>query len=151
VSKKVLFLLAILVLVLGAAPLALAQQQGTGINQSVRDAQVTGPSNSSPQYADPQYTDPRTQPTGGGTQSRPSPTAGLTSLDQNNQLVIDCPGVSSALAQSGLTQAEQTQLQDLERLCTDSGFTPASSGGGTQPSSSDTGSTQPSQSQEASQ
>ena len=141
-SKKVLPLVAVLVLVLAAAPLALAQQQGTGINQSVRDAQVTGPNNSAPQY-----TDPQTQPTGGGSQSSPSLTAGLMSLDQNNQLVIDCPAVSNALAQPGLTQTEQTQLQDLARLCSDSGFAPATGGGGTQPSSSDTGSTQPSQAQ----
>ena len=146
-SKKVISLVAVLVLVLATAPLALAQQQGTGINQSVRDAQVAGPNNSAPQYTDPQYTDPQTQPTGGGSQSSPSPTAGLMSLDQNNQLVIDCPAVSNTLAQSGLTQAEQTQLQDLARLCADSGFVPASSGEGNQPSSSDTGSTQPSQTQ----
>jgi hypothetical protein len=137
-----MFLVAILVLVLASAPLALAQQE-------MGETQNTGTSQY-PASDQTQSTDTSTQPAG-GTQSRPSPTAGLTSLDQNNQLVIDCPGVSSALAQSGLTQAEQTQLQDLERLCTDSGFTPASSGGGTQPSSSDTGSTQPSQSQEASQ
>jgi hypothetical protein len=141
VSKKIMSLLAILALLLASAPLALAQQQGsttqpTAVPQYPASDQTQPPTNNS------------TQPAARGTQSTPSATSGLTSLNQNNQLVIDCPGVSNALAQSssGLTQTDQSQLQRLERLCTDSGYAPADSGGGgTQPSTNGTSSTQGSQ------
>ena len=139
-SKKITYPVAILVLVLGAAPLALAQQSsGT---QPAGGAQL-------PASHQTQPTNSSTQPAPGSQQGSLSPTAGLMSLNRNNQLVIDCPAVSKALAQPGLTQAEQTGLQDLAQLCKVGGFAPANSGEGNQPSSNGTGSTPPQQSQSA--
>jgi len=156
--KKVMALVAILVLVLATAQLALAQQYPTQTpvqqtpqqQDTASGAQPTGAGQTTPVDPAAGQNPGQNQPAT-GSQSPPSPAAGLMLLDQNNQLVIDCPAVSSALAQPRLTQTEQVELQELSQLCADGGFVPANSGGGNQPSPNRTDATQqPRQSQGAS-
>jgi hypothetical protein len=154
--KKVMALVAILVLVLATAQLALAQQyptppvQETPQQRDTSGTQPTGAGQTTPADTAAGQSPGQDQPAT-GSQSSPSPAAGLMSLNQNGQLVIDCPAVSNALAQPGLTQTEQVELQELSLLCADGGFVPANSGGGNQPSPNGTDATQqPQQSQDTS-
>ena len=156
--KKVMALVAILVLVLATAQLALAQQYPTQTpvqqtpqqQDTASGAQPTGAGQTTPVDPAAGQNPGQNQPAT-GSQTPPSPAAGLMLLDQNNQLVIDCPAVSNAFAQPRLTQTEQVELQELSQLCADGGFVPANSGGGNQPSPNRTDATQqPRQSQGAS-
>jgi hypothetical protein len=155
--KKVMALVAILVLVLATAQLALAQQyptppvQETPQQRDTSGTQPTGAGQTTPADTAAGQSPGQDQPATPGSQSSPSPAAGLMFLNQNGQLLIDCPAVSNALAQPGLTQTEQVELQELSQLCADGGFVPANSGGGNQPSPNGTDATQqPQQSQDTS-
>jgi hypothetical protein len=157
--KKVMALVAILVLVLATAQLALAQQypaqpvqqpvQETPQQRDTSGTQPIGAGQTTPADTPAGQSPGQDQPATPGSQSSPSPAAGLMFLNQNGQLLIDCPAVSNALAQPGLlTQTEQVELQELSQLCADGGFVPANSGGGNQPSPNGTDATQqPQQSQ----
>lgn len=165
-KKSMLFTAVLaLVLLLTVAQLALAQQdvapaptlstpqQGTGGTQSPGggEGQSTAPDPSGQNDAI------RTKPAEAGAKSTPPNNSSglLMHLNRNNELVIDCPAVSSALlANPGLTQPEQVGLQELSQLCASGGFPPTtntnggSGGGSTQPNSNGpTGTTQPQQSQ----
>src|SRR5918998_1565669 len=140
--KKVMALVAIVVLVLATAQLALAQEyyptqpvQETPQQRDTSRTQPTGVGQTTPADTAAGQSPRQDQPaTPAGWQSSPSPAAGLMSLNnQNGQLVIDCPAVSYALAQPGLTQTEQVELQELSQLCADGGFVPVNSGGGRHP------------------
>jgi len=148
--KKVMALVTILVLVLATAQLALAQQYPTQTpvqqtpqqQDTASGAQPTGAGQTTPVDPAAGQNPGQNQPAT-GSQTPPSPAAGLMLLDQNNQLVIDCPAVSNALAQPRLTQTEQVELQELSQLCADGGFVAANRGGGNQPSPNRTDATQP--------
>ena len=103
-KKQLIALATILVLLLVTAQLALAQQDTT------TPSQYSG----TPQQQ-------QTQPAAGGSQSSPSGTGASMRLNKNNELIIDCPTVSS-----GSTQTDQQAAQ----LCADSGYKPANSSGG---------------------
>ena len=114
-GRKVSLLVAVLVLLLAATPLVLAQEA----NQQNADQS---------QYAD-QYTN-QAQPVAPDLKD-------LTSLDANGNLVVNCAALIQRLdqlAQGGEVanspdlQLEMAQLEDLSQLCMDDGFTPADSG-----------------------
>ena len=121
--KKVMALVAIVVLVLATAQLALAQQypaqpvqqpvQETPQQRDTSGTQPTGGAGQTTPADTPAGQSPAVQDRPAtGPQSSPSPAAGLMFLNQNGQLLIDCPAVSNALAQPGLlTQTEQVELQ----------------------------------------
>ena len=146
--KKVLTVVATLGLLLATAQLALAQQDPTQPVQEApqQNAGGTQPSGAVQQPAPADTAGQNQPPT--GSQSPPSSatnTPRFMSLDKNNQLVIDCPAVSNALANPGLTQPEQVGLQEMSQLCANGGFAPTtntSGGGSNQPSSNGTGTTQ---------
>ena len=102
-KKQLIALATILVLLLVTAQLALAQQDTT------TPSQYSG----TPQQQ-------QTQPAA-GSQSSPSDAGSSMHLNKNNELVINCPTVSS-----GSTQTDQQAAQ----LCADSGYKPATSSGG---------------------
>lgn len=112
-KKQLIALATILVLLLVTAQLALAQQDTTTPSQTSGAPQQ--------QYAsDTPTTGGQTQPAG-GSQSSPSDAGSPMLLNKDNQLVIDCPTVSS-----GSTQTDQEAAQ----LCAASGYNPADSSGG---------------------
>ena len=102
-KKQLIALATILVLLLVTAQLALAQQDTTTPSQT----------SGTPQQQ-------QTQPAA-GSQSSPSGTGASMRLNKNNELLIDCPTVSS-----GSTQTDQQAAQ----LCADSGYKPANTSGG---------------------
>ena len=107
-KKQLIALAAIVVLLLVSAQLALAQQDTTTPSQTSGTPQQ--------QYAsDTPTTGGQTQPAG-GSQSSPSDTGSPMHLNKNDELVIDCPTVSS-----GSTQTDQEAAQ----LCAASGYKPA--------------------------
>ena len=112
-KKQLIALAIILVLLLATAQLALAQQDTTTPSQTSGTPQQQSTS-------DTPTTGGQTQPAA-GSQSSPSTTGAPMHLNQNNELVIDCPTVSS-----GSTQTDQQASQ----LCADSGYKPANSSGG---------------------
>lgn len=161
--KKVLTVIATLGLLLATAQLALAQQDTTQPVQEGPQQQNAGgtqPSGVVQQPTTPADTagqNPGQNQPSLGPQSPPSSTTTtpkFMSLDKNNQLVIDCPAVSNALANPGLTQPEHLGLQELWQLCANGGFAPTTNtngGGSNQPGSNGPAPTpQPQQSQSAS-
>ena len=152
-----LFVGAVVALVLIVAQLALAQQDtlpAQPVNTTTQQDPTGGTQpagDGQSQAADPsgQNSASQTQPAAGAGSALPD----LMHLDQNHNLVIDC-AASDQLAQVKAALANDPQLQgalggveELSRLCADSGFVPANSSGVNQPSSNATDPTQPQQSQ----
>jgi len=113
-KKQLIALATILVLLLVTAQLALAQQDTTTPSQYSATPQQQYTSGA------PSSTGGQTQPAA-GSQSSPSAAGSSMHLNKNNELVINCPTVSS-----GSTQTDQQAAQ----LCADSGYKPADSSGG---------------------
>jgi hypothetical protein len=114
--KKVMILAAALMLLAAAAPLVMAQdigQQNTGHNQYM-DQYVNQAQSAAPQLQD------------------------ITSLDANNNLLVNCdalPGKIGQLANEGFAvknspnlQLVLTQAEALMQLCIADGFAPPNSG-----------------------
>src|SRR5215213_8429825 len=158
--------MAALVLLLAIAQLAIAQQdmapaqslnapqQGTGGTQTAGGGGGEGQSTAAP---DPSGHDDagQTQPAAGAKGTTPSTSSDLLmQLNQDDELVIDCPAVADKLAQLEATPANDPQTQaalvgaeELARLCADGGFKPSDNAGEANGSSPNggTGSTQPQQ------
>jgi hypothetical protein len=137
--KKVTILAATLMLLLATAQLAVAQQ-----DQPVQDEQAAAP-------ATEQQDASQTQPAGEAQAASPS-LEGVAHLNENNNLVVNCAGVSEGLAQLqqlGDAQASDPQFQStlaqaemLAQLCASNGYTPSSAG---EPSGSNSTGTSPEQ------
>ena len=179
--KKVAALVAVLSLLLAASQLALAQQntdQTRGVEatfQANGGTQTTGVDQTT--ASDPQQAASQDQPTGDAQAPQPDQNR-FVSLNNNNELVVDCQALSDGLAsfqQAGDQQTADPQVQSqlalaesLLQLCEANGFTPSGSGGtapvgqentagsaqpqqggGTPPSPTDTSSAQPHQNEES--
>jgi hypothetical protein len=145
--KKVTILAATLMLLLATAQLAVAQQD-IGTSQPVQDEQAAAPDTE-------QQDASQTQPAGEAQAASPS-LEGVAHLNENNNLIVNCAGVSEGLAQLqqlGEAQASDPQFQStlaqaemLAQLCASSGYTPSSAG---EPSGSNSTGASPEQTQQS--
>jgi hypothetical protein len=151
--KKMTILAATLMLLLVTAQLAMAQQD-MGTTQPVQDEQTATPAGTGQQDAS------QAQPAEGAQGALPS-LEGVVRLNENNNLVVNCAGVSEGLAQlQQLRDAQATdpqllavleQAETLAQLCASSGYTPSSAGepSAAEPSGSNSTGASPEQTQQS--